>query len=511
MSGTIFKRCGCTITEPDESGLPKRRQVGASCPKLTRPGGSWSPSHGSWWFMIDVPAGAAIKRSFIRQGGHATRKEAATALDKVRELLAIGDGDEDPAAAKALIANLIRERIKAKAPLPDAEEIRRRTSLRAPLKVTTTVEQWLNEWLAARKHDLRPTTHLLYSQQVRNYLIPHLGVHRLDKLRAVHVRLAFEQIAADAHAIAASNAERHALVAEAKRAWHADDKAAAAVARAKLATMPPFRRPVNAASIQRIRAVLRSALTDAVNQQIVTLNVAKLVKLPSGRSPRPRVWTDARVEAWRATGNVPSSVMVWTAPQTVTFLHRAAKHRLFALYLLIAHCGLRRGEAVGLRWQDVNLDGASIEIRQQIVQIGWEVSEGDPKTDAGERSVMIAAPVVKALKAHRLDQEAQARFKGPHWTDSGLVFTDFDGTALHPAHVTDQFQILTREAGLPPIRLHDLRHGTATHALSAGVALKVVSEMLGHSTLGVTADLYTSVVDELKKSAADAIAEQFAA
>ena len=107
--------------------------------------------------------------------------------------------------------------------------------------------------------------------------------------------------------------------------------------------------------------------------------------------------------------------------------------------------------------------------------------------------------------------EGQARFKGPQWTDTGLVFTDFAGTALHPAHGTDQFQLLAREADIPPIRLHDLRHGPAAQAPSAGVAMKVVPEMLGHSIVAVTADLCTSVIDELKKNAADAIKEKFAA
>jgi hypothetical protein len=109
------------------------------------------------------------------------------------------------------------------------------------------------------------------------------------------------------------------------------------------------RRAPGAATIRHIRAVLRSALTDAACEQLITINATKLVKLPSGKSPKALIWTPARIRAWQDTGVKPSKVMVWTAPQTTTFLRRAARHRLYALYLLVAHCSLRRGEACGLR------------------------------------------------------------------------------------------------------------------------------------------------------------------
>jgi integrase len=201
--------------------------------------------------------------------------------------------------------------------------------------------------------------------------------------------------------------------------------------------------------------------------------------------------------------------MVWTAPQTRTFLRRAARHRLNALYMLIAYHGLRRGEAVGLRWEDLDLDGATATIRWQLVQVGWDVVPGAPKTDSGERTIALAKPVLAALREHEINQARDKQQRGDHWTDTNLVFTHPDGTALHPAQVTGWFTDLAREAGLPPIRLHDLRHGTATHMLTSGVEMKVVSEILGHSNVAITADLYTAVVDELKKNAADAIADAF--
>jgi hypothetical protein len=112
---------------------------------------------------------------------------------------------------------------------------------------------------------------------------------------------------------------------------------------------------------------------------------------------------------------------------------------------------------------------------------------------------------VHLLRVHRHRQSTRQVAAGRQWVDSGYVFTDDHGNPLHPAVVTDLFQRLTREADLPPIRLHDLRHGAATHALTAGVDVKVVQDMLGHSSSTLTRDTYTSVADEAKHAAADAI------
>lgn len=147
-----------------------------------------------------------------------------------------------------------------------------------------------------------------------------------------------------------------------------------------------------------------------------------------------------------------------------------------------------------------------MQIREQIVQLGWRTETGAPKSDAAERIVALDPATLAVLAAHRRRQRKQRIAQGPKWADTGLVFTGDDGTPLHPAWVTTQFKQLVREAELPPIRLHDLRHGAATHALSAGVDVKVVQDMLGHSSSTLTRDTYTSVVDEVKHHAAGAVA-----
>jgi len=279
--------------------------------------------------------------------------------------------------------------------------------------------------------------------------------------------------------------------------------------RLRLAELPAHRRTVGSSSQHSIRATLRSALSDAAAQQLVPLNIAKLVKLGSRQRPKAKVWTEERVQRWRKNGQIPSPVMVWTPTQTSALLTRAQHHPLQHMFRLIAHTGLRRGEACGLHWADIDLPAGTMAVTEQIVQLGWNTHTGRPKSDAGERVIALGAAMRVLLRAARRAQRKQRLAKGEGWADTGYVFTDGDGHPWHPAHVTAEFARLIREAELPPIRLHDLRHGTATQALAAGVDHKVVQDLLGHSSSALTLDTYTSVVDELKHAAAEAISDIF--
>jgi integrase len=197
--------------------------------------------------------------------------------------------------------------------------------------------------------------------------------------------------------------------------------------------------------------------------------------------------------------------MVWTPTQTGAFLDHiaAADDDWYALYHLVAYRGLRRGEACGVHWTDIDLDGAQLSVRWQIAQLGWATALKAPKTDSSEDIVALDAETVTVLRAHRTRQRKQRLAAGPAWKDTGLAFTTPIGEAVHPADVTDHFQHLARQAGLPPIRLHDLRHGAATLALAAGVDMKTVQAMLRHSSITITADTYTSVLPELARGAAE--------
>ena len=165
--------------------------------------------------------------------------------------------------------------------------------------------------------------------------------------------------------------------------------------------------------------------------------------------------------------------------------------------------GLRRGEACGLRWEDIDLDRAQLRVVRQVQRRGGTVVESEPKSTAGTRTVALDHTTVTALRQHRHRQLQDRLAAGRRWCEGGWVFTYPDGRPVAPDTLTRLFAKLVTQSGLPPIRLHDLRHGAATLALSAGTELKVVSAMLGHSSIQLTADTYTSVLPDTAHKAAE--------
>jgi integrase len=202
--------------------------------------------------------------------------------------------------------------------------------------------------------------------------------------------------------------------------------------------------------------------------------------------------------------------MVWTREQCGAFLDsleasekpRRDTERLYALFHVAAYCGLRRSELAGLAWADLDLTRRRLHIRQAQVD---DVLDST-KSEESDRQVPIDPGTAAVLAAWRKVQLAERIAWGPAWTDSGRVFTREDGTPLRPGWISQRFGALTTRAGLPPIRFHDLRHGTATMLLAAGQPIKVISEILGHATSAFTADVYTEVAEELADAAAAAIA-----
>lgn len=239
------------------------------------------------------------------------------------------------------------------------------------------------------------------------------------------------------------------------------------------------------ATVHRIHSTLRSALGSAVRRRLIPWNPAVHVELPVALRPM---------------------TSVWTPKQLGEFLDSIVDDRLYALFHVIAFTGLRRGEALGLRWVDVNAGDGHLSVNQQLVDTGQGLAFGPPKTRESRRLVPLDAGTRNVLDQQRQSQEADRRAWGDAWINTGLVFTREDGQMLRPDSVTKLFQRLIQQAGLPAIRLHDLRHTSASLALAAGVPMKVVSQRLGHSTMLITADLYTHVVPELAREAADRIA-----
>ncbi len=239
-----------------------------------------------------------------------------------------------------------------------------------------------------------------------------------------------------------------------------------------------------ATTIRRVHATLRSALATAKRRRLVSYNAAEDVDLPA--VPR------SRVKPWEVT-------------ELAAFLDAVAGHRLGALYELMAFTGLRRGEACALRWSDIDLERSVLHVRRQLVQVGHQLIEGPPKTHSGEdRRVDLGERAVGVLLAHRLEQDAERAAWGDAYAGGGLVFAREDGTRLHPELVTKTFARLARQAGVRPVRLHDLRHGQASLMLAAGVDMAVVSKRLGHSSITLTSDLYSHLLEGVGRAAANA-------
>ena len=328
-----------------------------------------------------------------------------------------------------------------------------------------TVGRWPRYWLTTRT-SIRPSTLRSYTEHVELHLIPHLGRIRLGELTG-------RQVADMFHTLGSTNNR--------------------------------YGRPPTPATLHRIRATLRSALNAAIRDGLLRDNPARHIELPSPRRPHAEVWTDHRVKAWQERGE-RFPVAVWTVRQLVAFFAFTAGDRLFALWWLIALRGLRRGEAAGLRWADVDLDGRVIVIGQQRIAYGHMVAVGPPKTASSRRVIALDRVTARLLRTHLRRQRAERHAAGGTRQDSGYVFTTPDGTPLHPDFLTRRFGRLVTDSGLPPVRLHDLRHGAATLAHAAGADLKTVQELLGHASIVLTADTYTSVLLDLHFKTAEATA-----
>jgi integrase len=165
--------------------------------------------------------------------------------------------------------------------------------------------------------------------------------------------------------------------------------------------------------------------------------------------------------------------------------------------------GMRQGELLGLKWQDMNFSTGTLQVRRILSRVMSERSvrefvEADPKTQQSRRSIPLAPFALEALKQHHLRQ-VEAKVKaGPAWEEHDYVFCTLTGTHLRPNHVVDEFKKILRRAGLPAIRFHDLRHSTATLLLSLGVHEKVVQEMLGHTQISMTMDIYSHVLPSMQ-------------
>jgi hypothetical protein len=290
IKGTTTKRCHCRHPST-------QRELGATCPKLRRADFSWNPNHGAWQFQIELPPTASGARRPRRRAGYDTQAAAEADLSKVRDALAVA-GDEPDLLRR--VGDLIDAAFKATQPLPTPAELRRLFQLDHDVDDLPLTGDFLDTWLAGRKK-IKKNTARAYEVHIRLYLKPVLAAIRLDRLRKGHVEAVFAAIE-----------ERNERI-TALRGTGAPDQ------RLLFKGM----KVVGATTLHRIRATLRAALNAAIRDGYRTDNPARLVELPPPTKTKPLVWTTERVSQWRATGLIPSPVMVWTPEHTGAFLDHA--------------------------------------------------------------------------------------------------------------------------------------------------------------------------------------------
>lgn len=240
--------------------------------------------------------------------------------------------------------------------------------------------------------------------------------------------------------------------------------------------------------VQLVHTILHKALKQAVNDGLIPRNVTEAVK-----APRP----------------VNKEMKPLSPDQARTLLEAARGERLEALYALAVTTGMRQGEILGLKWEDLDLEAGTLQVRRTLsTAMGGGVRFGPPKTARSRRNIRVPKLALTALRRHRKTQlEKRMKLSGL-WEDHDLVFTTGVGTPLSRADlITRSFKPLLRRANLPDIRFHDLRHTCATLLLSRGVHAKLVQELLGHSTIAVTLDTYSHVLPGMDDGLADTMDE----
>ncbi|MHB8380655.1 MAG: tyrosine-type recombinase/integrase [Acidimicrobiales bacterium] len=241
---------------------------------------------------------------------------------------------------------------------------------------------------------------------------------------------------------------------------------------------------LSASTVRRIRAVLAQCLDQAIRWELVHRNVASL-----SRSPK----------MVRHEGRTLSP------DQARRLLETLRGHRNEALYALMLSTGLRRGEALGLRWSDFDRSTGVLRVSRQLKREGSLLVTTDTKTSLSRRAVNLPDPMLKALFAHEERQQAEREWLGEAWIDSGYIFTSSVGTPIDPRNLYREFQAVCRSAGFGDWHPHELRHSAASLMLAQGVKIQVVSQVLGHSSIRMTADVYGHILDPDRKEAADAM------
>jgi integrase len=323
---------------------------------------------------------------------------------------------------------------------------------RGLLQVTPrmTMSEYLDRWLKDYASTKAPKTYADYELVIRRYVVPYIGNVALDKLRPTHI------------------VALHSKLREAPRADGREGH-------------------LSGTTQKHAHRVLHTALECAVKWQLISRNPASSVDAPRAAHREMQAFNLEQAQAFLA-----ATVAIGTKWQT--------------FYTTFLTTGLRIGELVGLRWQDVDLDALVLSVRQNIQFInGMGFVVGSPKTVGSRRPVALGADVVSLLRRHRAEQHEMIVRLGTAFENRGLVFPSERGTPLTESTIHKTFTVICETAGVPRIRPYDLRHSCATLLLASGVHPKVVAERLGHSTVNLTLNTYSHVLPTLQHDAANTL------
>lgn len=301
-----------------------------------------------------------------------------------------------------------------------------------------TVGQWMDIWFENyAKIRVRPSSHATYKGYIENHIKPHIGSIPLEKLTTLQVQNLYKKLL---------NGGR--------------------VERTESASQP---KGLSVKTVRNIHQVLSSAIDFAKSQKLIAVNPTEGCALP-------------KLEH--------REMKTLTADQLAVFLQKAKRSGVYEMYYLELATGLRRGELLGLKWEDVDLDNSVLHIRRQIARINGEVVEAPLKTKNSYRTLSIGADAVEILREQKQKTNSEYMFPSP------------TGGPISPDSVLNMLHRVLKRAGLPKVRFHDLRHTFATLALQNGVDVKTVSGMLGHYSAGFTLDTYAHVTTQAQREAA---------
>lgn len=364
------------------------------------------------------------------------------------------------------------------------------------------VADFFEAWFPYVRTTTEPTTAANYETLARAYILPWVGQRPMQDFLPSVVAALYEHLLTQGRRKRDTNWDMYQLWLDARntkreiRPREIADKvgvtynaARKAVRRYEVGRVP--KKPEAGLSPKTVKSVaimLSSAMTTAVVWKYIGSNPTEGVKPP----------TVAR-----------RSHSTWEPKQMARFLEVAASDRLFGLWVLVASTGMRRSELCGLKRSALDLDAAAVRMTSTRVIAAGAVRDGSGKSGRSRRAVALDRFTVQALRVHLKQVDAEKADFGDGYADHGLVFCWEDGRPIYPDTITEQFNRLVDRAGLPRIRLHDVRHSYATIALRSGVHPKIVSSRLGHATVAFTLDTYSADIPDLDQEAAENIGGLF--